>query len=133
MTHRSLILVTLVAASACGITEPDNVRIVRGTVVAASDGGGFVQGQVIDNVQMTLRYTAPLTLSASVRDDGLSDANGAWELASGPPPGQFDPDCDTLSVIGVKSGFVTAQMRLASLCGQGAGVVENVVIEMTPN
>lgn len=124
---------TLVAASACGITEPDNVRIVRGTVVAASDGGGFVQGQLIDNVQMTLRYTAPLTLSVSVRDDGLSDANGAWELVSGPPPGQSDPDCSTLTVIGVKSGFSTTQLRLQGLCGQGAGLLEDVVLEMTPN
>ncbi len=131
--HRSLLLVTLLAASACGVTEPEDVLIVRGTVVAASDGGGFVQGQVIPDAQMTLRSTAPLTLSVSVRDDGLSDADGAWELQSGPPPQQSDPDCSTLSVIAVRNGFSTSTLRLSSLCGQGAGIVENIVIEMTPN
>lgn len=133
MTHRSLFLATLLTASACGVTEPENVLVVSGTVIAATDGQGYVQGQAVDNAQMTLRYTAPLTLSVAVRDDGITDANGAWQLRSGPPPGQTDPDCATLSVIAVKSGFMTTTQRLSSLCGQGGGTVENIVLELTPN
>lgn len=133
MTYRSLLLATLLAASACGVTEPENLLIVRGTVVAASDGGGYVQGQAIDNAEVRLRYTAPLTLSVAIRDDVLSDANGAWELRSGPPPQQTDPDCSTLSVITIKAGFQTATERLSSYCGQGAATVENIMIELTPN
>lgn len=133
MKHGSLLLVTLLAASACGVTEPENVLIVRGTVVAAADGGGYVQGQPIDDAQMTLRYTAPLTLSVTVRDDDITDANGAYELRSGPPPGQTDPDCATLSVIALKPGFNTETVRLSGFCGQGAATVENIVIEVTPS
>lgn len=133
VTHRSLLFVALLTASACGVTEPEGLLIVRGTVVAAADGAGFVQGQPIDNVQMTLRYTAPLTLSVAVRDDDLTDVAGAYELRSGPPPGQLDPDCNTLTVVALKTGFNTEQVRLSSSCGQGSATVEDLVIELTPS
>ena len=129
--HARLLVLTL-ALSACGSTEPENTLLFRGTVIAAVDGAGYTAGQVVEDAQMTLRYTAPLDLTVAVRDTDISDATGSWELQSGPPPGQRDPDCDPLTIAVVRVGFETEQMRLATLCGQGAGTFENIEIGLTP-
>lgn len=126
------LLVLTLALSACGSTEPENILLFRGTVIAAVDGAGYTAGQVVEDAQMTLRYTAPLDLTTAVRDTDITDAAGSWELESGPPPGQRDPNCDPLIIAVVRVGFETEQMRLASLCGQGAGTFENIEIGLTP-
>ncbi len=119
-------------AIGCGSSDPENVIELHGTVVAASDGQGYTAGQAIDGAQMTLRYTAPLDLTVETRDSDQSDSSGAWTLMSGPPRGQTDPDCRTLTVLAVRVGFETARLPLSSTCGIGADVVSGVVIEMTP-
>lgn len=132
--HRNAFLLTCLAfAAGCGTTEPENVVVVSGTVVAAADGQGFTQGQALDGAQLTLRYTSPLDLSVSVRDQDQTDATGTWELQAGPPAGQSDPDCRQLTVAAVRTNFATGQLRLSSVCGQGAGRFDGLVIELTPN
>lgn len=115
------------------MTEPENVIVVSGTVIAANDGQGFTQGQPIDDAELTLRYTSPLTLSVEVRDQDRTDATGTWEMQAGPPLGQTDPDCGQLTISAVRANFSTGTLRLSTICGQGAGRYGNLVIELTPN
>ena len=132
--HRALLTTLLLASTAaCGSTEPEDVVVFTGTAVAAADGQGFTQGQAVDDVQLTLRYTSPLDLSVSVRDQDRTDATGTWELQSGPPPGQTDPDCRQLTIAAVRPNFATTQLRMSTVCGQGAGRFDNIVIEMVPD
>jgi len=131
---KRIALLTLVAAlAACGVTETENLRTVTGTVVAASDGSGYTAGQALDGAEVTLRYTPPLSPGSSIRDTNTADAAGAYIVMSGPPQGQNDPDCSTLSIVTVKAGFASETVRLTGLCGVGPGTLDDLVIEMTPN
>lgn len=131
---KRIALLTLVSMlAACGVTETENFRTVTGTVVAASDGGGYTAGQAIDGAAVTLRYTPPLGSDSSIRDTDTTDGAGAYVVRGGPPRGQTDPDCSTLSVVTVKVGFASAEVRLSGLCGAGPGELNDLVIEMTPN
>jgi len=131
---KRIALLTLVAGlAACGVTETENFRTVTGTVVAASAGGGYAAGQAIDGAEVTLRYTPPISPGSSIRDTDITDGTGAYTVMSGPPEGQTDPDCSTLSVVTVKAGFASATVRLTALCGAGPGELSDLVIELTPN
>ena len=128
-----LSLAVVIAISGCGSTEPENILFLSGTVVAESDGSGYTAGQTIDGAQITLRYQPPLEPSSQIFDTGVSDATGAWAVQTRPPRGQSAPDCSTLSVSAVKTGFRSSTVRLSGFCGVGPGDVTGIEIALTPN
>jgi hypothetical protein len=130
--RKAALIAMLATLASCGSTGPENVVILRGTVVAAADGSGFTQGQPLPDARLTLVYTAPLTLTVVIRDTDMSDSAGAWEVQAGPPQGQTDPDCAQLTLGVIRAGFMTETVRLSSICGQGAGVFEGIEIEVMP-
>ena len=132
MKRLALLPALALLAAGCGLTEPENTLTVNGTVVAASAGGGYTAGQALDGAQITLRYTPPLQTSSTVRDTDVTNASGEFSVRTGPPAGQNEPNCSTLNISAVKVGFLTATLRLTSLC-EGAGVLDDVVIELTPS
>lgn len=125
----SVLLLTLLAG--CGLTEPENRLLVRGTVVAAGDGEGVVEGAPVPDATVELRYSPPLDFGSVLKDQVVTAADGSWEVETGPPGGQSQPNCRTLSVSVAKGGFVSATVSLASFC-EGAGVVNDVRIELAP-
>lgn len=129
----SLTLSVLLMVAGCGSTEPENILFVSGTVVAASAGSGYAAGQGIDGAQVSLRYQPPLEPSSEIFDSDIADVNGAWSMQTGPPRGQQDPNCTTLSVSAIRVGFTGAVVPLGSLCGIGPGEVTNVEIALSPN
>ena len=132
MKKTSILAIALLVVG-CGSTGPENVVSFSGTVVAGADGAGYTQGQAIDGALITLRYQPPLEPSSQIRDTDESDASGAWSVQSGPPRGQADPDCATLSISVVKAGFLSATVRLSSFCGTGPDRVTGVEVELTPS
>lgn len=119
-------------AVGCGVTEPENLLTVNGTVVAASAGAGYTAGQPIDGAEVILRYSPPLEPSSTVRDTDITSATGTFSVRSGPPAGQREPNCSTLNISAVKAGFASPTIRLTTYC-TGAGELNDFRIEMTPN
>lgn len=128
----ALVPALVLLAAGCGLTEPENILRVNGTVVAASAGAGYTAGQAVDGAEVTLRYTPPLQSSSIVRDSDATNASGEFSVRTGPPSGQIEPNCSTLNISVVKAGFQTAMLRLSGLC-EGAGELNDVVIQFTPN
>ena len=131
--NKSLALSVLLMMAGCGVTEPEAILSVSGTVVAASSGSGYTAGQGIDGAQVSLRYQPPLEPTSEIFDSDITDVNGAWAVQTGPPRGQEAPNCTTLSVSAVSVGFSGAVVRLSSFCGVGPGEVSGVEIALTPN
>jgi len=106
---------------------------VRGTVVAAADGNGFAAGETVPDATVSLYYVTPLSLSNQFRGSDVTDAAGTWEVYTGPPPGQSEPTCATLSIHVTRVGFLPGRLSLGEVDGcQGSGVLEGVVIELDP-
>ena len=78
-------LVLVLAASACDITAPPATLVLSGTVVAASDGGGFTAGQPIEGAAVQLRYRRPLELTSRIVDIDITTSAGAYSVESFPP------------------------------------------------
>lgn len=131
-TLRLASLVLVLAASACDITDPPATLVLSGTVVAASDGGGFTAGQPIEGAEVQLRYRRPLELTSRIVDIDITTSAGAFSVEAFPQSGNNEPDCFTLTLAILRVGFTAAtSVRVDQWC-EGAGVVEGVVVDLEP-
>lgn len=126
------LLFLAVLATACDLTDPARRLVVNGTVVSASDGGGYTAGQPIEGADVQLRYRSPLELTPIRVDGDVTTSSGSFRVETGPPPGNFEPLCSTLTLAVIKVGFTAAtSVQLSQWC-DGAGEVDGVVIELQP-
>ena len=133
MRNSPALALLAVLLSGCGLTDPVPTLVVSGSVVAESDGGGFVAGDPLGDADVVLRYVSPLDLSAVVRDQVRTGANGAYRVEPPPPAGQRDINCSTLTVVVARSGFVTRSVRLSTVAEcDGAGSLD-LDVALTPN
>ena len=132
LSRRLQLLVLALLATGCDLTDPSPRLVIHGTVVAASDGGGYTEGQPIEGADVQLRYRSPLELTPVRVDSDISSSLGAFRVETGPPPGNAEPHCSTLTLAVIRVGFTSAtSVRLDQWC-EGAGVVEGIVIELEP-
>ncbi len=133
MRNSSVLAFLAVVLSGCGLTDPVPTLVVSGSVVAASDGGGFVSGDPIGDADVVLRYVSPLNLSAVIRDQVRTGADGAYRVETPPPAGQRDINCSTLTVVVTRNGFTTRSVRLSTVAEcDGAGTLD-LDVALTPN